>query len=142
MADGAQPWLKREFYAPGMTLMEQGGRSGRLFVLKEGEVEVERDGAFITSVRQPGSIFGEMSLLLERPHSASVRAVSAVEVLVIDNAIAVLEAHPTWTLQIARLLAERVNATTAMLTAKSAEEREERLVLPHYVMSQWSDPQV
>lgn len=143
MTEDAQGWLRREWFAPGMALIEQGGRSGRLFVLKEGEVEIERDGQFIASIKQPGAIFGEMSVLLERNHSASVRAVTGVEVLAIDNALAVLEQHPAWLLQIARLLADRLNATTAKLTAlEQRDARDDHLVLPHHVMSQWSDPQV
>lgn len=143
MTDSTQGWLKREWFAPGMALIEQGGRSGRLFVLKEGEVEVERDAKFIASIKQPGAIFGEMSVLLERNHSATVRAVTGVEVLAIDNALQVLQEHPAWLLQIARLLAERLGSTTARLTAlEESSDRDANLVLPHHMMSQWSDPQV
>jgi CRP-like cAMP-binding protein len=107
-------------------------------------VEIERDGIFINSISQAGSIFGEMSLLLDIPHSATVRAVTDIQVFVIEDAVSVLEANPTWTLQIARLLAQRVNATTKMLAAASPEDVgvRERLILPHNVFAQWADPQV
>ena len=74
MAD-TQDWLSFDFYPAGSELITQGGEGGTLFVLKEGEVEVERDGRFVSSIRQPGAIFGEMSVLLERSHTASVKAV-------------------------------------------------------------------
>ena len=61
-ADGA-PWLKFDWFPSGHVLVPQGGKLGRLFVLRQGEVEVERDGVFINSISTPGSIFGEMSLL-------------------------------------------------------------------------------
>ena len=84
-----------------------------------------------------------MSVLLDIPHSATVKALSEVEVFVIDNALAMLEANPGWLLQIARLLAQRVNATTALLAARDAEAAEaEAFVLPQTMIAHWSDPQV
>lgn len=144
MADN-QGWLKFDFYPAGAELIRQGGRTGSLIVLKEGEVEVLRDGRFVSSIRQPGAIFGEMSVLLDRPHSATVRAVTDVQLYVIADALNVLEAHPAWLLQIARLLAQRVNTTTAQLVTLKQEQleaEEDVLVLPSAVFSSWSDPQV
>ncbi len=144
MADN-QGWLKFDFYPAGAELIRQGGRTGSLIVLKEGEVEVLRDGRFVSSIRQPGAIFGEMSVLLDRPHSATVRAVTDVQLFVIADALTVLEAHPAWLLQIARLLAQRVNATTAQLVTLKQEQleaEEDVLVLPSAVFSSWADPQV
>ena len=140
-----QGWLKFDFYPAGAELIRQGGRTGSLIVLKEGEVEVLRDGRFVSSIRQPGAIFGEMSVLLDRPHSATVRAVTDVQLYVIADALNVLEAHPAWLLQIARLLAQRVNTTTAQLVTLKQEQleaEEDVLVLPSAVFSSWSDPQV
>lgn len=140
----APDWLQFEVYLAGNVLIEQGAQTGRLIVLKEGELEVVRDGKFVSSTSARGAIFGEMSLLLERPHTATVRAVTDVEVYVIHDALRVLERHPAWTLQIARLLAQRVNSTTAALMAArpDVEDKGERLIMPHYVLSDWADPQV
>ncbi len=55
-----------------------------------------------------------------------MRAVTEVEFFVIDNAIEVLRTHPDWLLQIARLLAQRVNATTALLTRERPHEDKRR----------------
>jgi len=140
-ADGA-PWLKFDWFQAGHVLVPQGGKLGKLFVLRQGEVEIERDGVFINSISTPGSIFGEMSLLLDMPHSATVRAVSDIEVFVIADAIRVLEANPGWTLQIARLLAQRVNATTQLLARSDGGAQRDRLILPQNVFAQWTDPQV
>jgi CRP/FNR family cyclic AMP-dependent transcriptional regulator len=143
-AEAPQQWLKFDWFPAGHELIPQGGKLGKLFVLRKGEVEIERDGTFISSTGTPGAIFGEMSLLLDIPHSATVRAVTDVEVFVIDDALRVLEANPSWILQIARLLAQRVNATTQAL-AQSQDAGfadRERLVLPQNVFSQWADPQV
>ena len=143
MSENSQPWLRYDWFPAGHELIRQGGRSGSLFVLKTGEMEVIRDGKFVSAVNRPGAIFGEMSVLLDQPHSATVRAVTDVEVYVIADALKVLESHPSWTLQIARLLAQRVNATTALLMDSQRESSDkERLVLPQNVFAQWADPQV
>ena len=142
----APEWLKFEIYLAGHVLLEQGTQTGKLVVLKDGEIEVVRDGKFVSTTTAPGPIFGEMSLLLEKPHTASVRAVTDVEVFVIEDALKALAEHPAWTLQIARLLAQRVNSTTAALMAAQPDTDDEdtggRLIMPHYVLSDWGDPQV
>ena len=136
----AETWLKRDFLAAGMILIEQGGRTGQLYVLKDGQLEVIRDGKHVSTIKTPGAIVGEMSVLLDMPQSASVRAVTNVELYVIDNALEVLHSHPDWLLQIARLLAQRVNATTALLTRDKEEEH--AITLPQNFMSTWGDPTI
>ena len=137
----AEPWLRRDWIAPGLALIEQGGNTGQLYVLKEGQLEVQRDGKHVSTIRTPGAVVGEMSVLLDTPQSATVRAITEVEYFVIDNAIDILNTHPDWLLQIARLLAQRVNATTALLTRDKSEEQD-NLVLPQNFMSSWGDPTV
>lgn len=134
------PWLRRDWIAPGMALIEQGGRTGQLYVLKDGELEVLRDGKHVATIKTPGAVIGEMSVLLDAPQTATVRAVTEVDYFVIDNAIEVLRTHPDWLLQIARLLAQRVNATTAQLTRDRGGE--DAMVLPQNFMSSWGDPTV
>ena len=145
MAD-SPTWLKFEWFPAGSVVLEQGTQTGKLIVLKDGELEVTRDGRFISSTRLPGAIFGEMSLLLEKPHTATVSAVTDVECYVIEDALKVLEKHPSWTLQIARLLAQRVNNTTQQLMearpGRDEEDDDDRLIMPHYIISDWGDPQV
>jgi CRP/FNR family cyclic AMP-dependent transcriptional regulator len=132
-------WLRQDWIAAGMTLVEQGGRTGQLYVLRDGQLEVVRDGKHVTTIRTPGAVIGEMSVLLDLPHTATVRAVTAVDYFVIDNAADVLSAHPEWLLQIARLLAQRVNATTALLTER---QNDDTIVLPRKFLSGWGDPTV
>jgi CRP/FNR family cyclic AMP-dependent transcriptional regulator len=141
MADETEgAWLRLDWIGPGMELIAQGGRTGQLYVLKDGELEVLRDGKHITTIKTPGSVIGEMSILLDAPQTATVRAVTEVDYFVIDNAIEVLRSHPDWLLQIARLLAQRVKDTTAQLTRGRDEDN--AIVLPQNFLSSWGDPAV
>lgn len=102
-------------YQPGDTIIPEGGHLGRLFVLIEGEIDVIREDTQVTHVDEPGSIFGEMSVLLDMPHSASVKALSAVKAYVVDDALKFLEQHPELSLHLATLLARRLYYTTSYL---------------------------
>lgn len=133
------PWLRLEWIGPGMELIAQGGRTGQLYVLKTGALEVLRDGRHVTTIKTPGSVIGEMSILLDTPQTATVRAVTEVDYFVIDNAIEVLRTHPDWLLQIARLLAQRVKDTTAQLTAGRDDDA---MVLPETFISSLGDPSI
>lgn len=135
----AEPWLRRDWIAPGMELIAQGGRTGQLYVLRQGELEVLRDGKHIATIKTPGSVIGEMSILLDTPQTATVRAVTEVDFFVIDDAIEVLRTHPDWLLQIARLLAQRVKETTAQLTRDRGEEA---MVLPRTFVTGLGDPAI
>jgi len=128
-------------FPAGAVLIPEGGRLNTMFVLRSGGVEVVRDGVVVTTIHQPGTIFGEMAVLLDAPHSATVRALTPVEVYVIPDAVRVLEAHPHLLLQIARLLAKRAsNTTAALVAAERAAPPEDALVLPHEAVARLGDP--
>ena len=68
---------------PGTVVMREGERGQGLLVLLGGSVEIlkhGRDGGdvILTTVEAP-TVLGEMSLLSERPHSATVRALTVCE---------------------------------------------------------------
>ena len=64
----------RQKFDPGAVVLQQGGASDHLLVLIEGEVEVLRDEIRLIKVATPGALFGEMSILLNCPLTATVRA--------------------------------------------------------------------
>ena len=100
---------------PGTVLLDQGETTGRLYVLKQGTIEVARGDTVVAVVSAPGAIFGEMSVLLEKPHTATVRASTAATVYAFDDAAGFLAAHPEIASCVARLLARRLNAATTYL---------------------------
>lgn len=128
-------------FAPGAALLGEGSRESRLYVLIDGEVEVIRRGTQVSHVDEPGSIFGEMSVLLDQPHSATVQALSAVKAYEINDAIAFLEAHPELSLILATLLARRLYYTTSYLVdlQQQAQGKREDLDIVDRILSSLTD---
>jgi CRP-like cAMP-binding protein len=102
-------------YDPGDPVIQEDRKDGRLYVLKRGAVEVRKAGQPVITTTTPGAIFGEVSALLQCAHSASVIAVEPSEFYVAENAEEFLRAHPALNLQIARLLAFRLQRITQQL---------------------------
>lgn len=102
-------------FRAGEVLLEEGPSSGRLLVLLRGEVEVLRHAVRIARTAEPGAVFGEMSALLGGPHTASVRAVSEGELAVIEDPVAFLAQSADASLEIARMLARRLDTLSRYL---------------------------
>lgn len=68
----------------GRELIRQGEPGSELIAVVDGEAEVRRDGDVI-AVRGPGTFFGEMALLLDRPRNASVIARTPMTIDVINR---------------------------------------------------------
>src|SRR5437588_10987171 len=105
------------WFQAGDTVLGAGTRTGRLLILKKGAVAVTKGGVEIAKVSEPGAVFGELSILLDQPHTADVRAVEASQFHVADEA---LLAKDLLTLTyIAMALAVRVNnANRAVIELK------------------------
>jgi CRP-like cAMP-binding protein len=93
----------------GKVLITEGERGREFFVLVSGEVEVRRKGRKVATLG-PGTFFGEMALLSKIPRTATVTALTPLDVLVItDRAfVDLLDKMPDLWLKVARALAERV----------------------------------
>jgi len=102
-------------FESGEVMIPEGARLGKLFVLIEGQIEVIRRDTQVTHVDEPGSVFGEMSVLLDMPHSATVKALSDVRAYGIDDAMKFLESRSEVAIHLATLLARRLYYTTTYL---------------------------
>jgi CRP/FNR family cyclic AMP-dependent transcriptional regulator len=99
----------------GTLVIHEGGTTGHLFVLIAGQLEVIKGDTVVASIVEPGAVVGEMSVLLDKPHTATVRAASDSTVYEFDDAAAFLRDQPAVALLIARLLAQRLNVATTYL---------------------------
>jgi CRP/FNR family transcriptional regulator, cyclic AMP receptor protein len=93
-------------YRAGETVLKAGSKTGRLLFLKRGEVAVFKDSIEIVRVNEPGAVFGEISALLDQPHSADVRALTDSEFHVADAAQ--LRKDPIALFYVAKILARRL----------------------------------
>ena len=102
-------------FLAGTPIIAQGDCTGRLYVLVEGAVEVWKDGVTVTKVTDPGAVFGELSALLDMPHTAEVRTVALSRFHVVPDAREFLEHHPAVNLHLCRLLARRLDSVNKYL---------------------------
>jgi CRP-like cAMP-binding protein len=84
-----------------------------------GAVAVLRDGVEIAAVTEPGAVFGELSVLLDQPHAADVRALEASQFYIVDAAT--LRVDPIAVLYIATVLARRLDDADQALVALRRE---------------------
>ena len=125
-------------FKPGDILIREGGQEGKLYVLIDGQVEVLRKDTQVSYIDEPGSIFGEMSVLLDMPYSATVKALSATRAYVIDDAIKFLRDDAEIAIHVASLLARRLYYTTSYLVdlQQQAAGKREDLDLVDRILAQ------
>jgi CRP/FNR family transcriptional regulator, cyclic AMP receptor protein len=105
-------------YQAGETVLTAGTTTGRLLILRKGAVTVEKEGTEIAKVTEPGAVFGELSALLNQPHTADVRTLEISEFRVARAEL--LEQDPVVLLYVAAILAQRLNhANQAVIELKS-----------------------
>jgi CRP/FNR family cyclic AMP-dependent transcriptional regulator len=95
-------------YQAGDSVLTAGEKTGQLLILKQGAVSITKESVEIAKVTEVGSVFGELSALLEQPHTADVRALETSEFHVAEAAT-LLAKDPTVLLYVAALLAKRLD---------------------------------
>ena len=96
-------------YQAGETVLSAASTTGQLLILKEGAVSVIKEGLEIATVTEAGAVFGELSVLLDQPHTADVRALETSQFHVADAAT-ILRIDPVALLYVATVLARRLDS--------------------------------
>ncbi len=99
----------------GTVLLTEGQTTGHVYVLVRGRIEVLRGDTQIAVLEEPGSLLGEMSVLLGAPHTATARTLDESTIHVIEDGITFFSTHPSLSWLVARLLATRLNVATSYL---------------------------
>ena len=119
--------LAASTFNPGETVLAAGSTTGQLFILQTGLVEVVRDGVQIVTVSEPGAVFGELAVLLDKPHTADVRAIERSEFHV-ANASSLLTGDVAALLYVSTILAQRLdNANEVVVEIKRDLESGKRI---------------
>ena len=91
----------------GETVFAEGTKTGRLLILKSGAVSIFKGDIEFAQVSEAGAVFGELSALLDEPHSADVRTLETSEFHVADAAT--LLQDPVALLYVTMVLARRID---------------------------------
>jgi uncharacterized protein YhbP (UPF0306 family) len=80
--------LQRVNAGPDEVIARAGGPAEKLFIVIDGEVEVRRESPGAPesiTIIGPGELFGEMSVLVDKPRAATVRALKPTTLLALDG---------------------------------------------------------
>ena len=81
--------IRNQHFEPGDIIFQQGDLGDSVYVIEEGECEVlreEKGEQEVLSTSSRGEYFGEMALLSDRTRNATIRARTAMNVLIIPKA--------------------------------------------------------
>lgn len=113
--------LPEATFGAGETLIPEGERTGRLFVLIEGHVEILKGDVPVYATAEPGAMFGEISALLDIPHTATVRTAGPSRLHVAEPAAEFLRSRPELAHFVSLMLAQRLYAMTSYLADLKAQ---------------------
>jgi CRP/FNR family transcriptional regulator, cyclic AMP receptor protein len=122
-------------FGTGETVLEEGQKSGVLYFMISGEVLVLKQGIKISRISEPGAVFGELSVLLDMPHMATVKALEESRFYRAANPKEFSKTHPEINVYISTLLARRLQAVTSHLveTQLQLKSKTEHVVM-HRIM--------
>ncbi len=108
-------------FAPGETLVAEGSESQGLFVIASGTVRVTKKDAdgetMVLAELGPGDVVGEIGIVLRRPATATVRALSAAVAMELTRAgfAEAIREHPTLLGELYQLATEREEETRSVV---------------------------
>jgi small-conductance mechanosensitive channel/CRP-like cAMP-binding protein len=115
------PLVKRNLYTRGETLFSQGDQGSTLYVLVRGKllglITQEEGVPPMEFNLEPGAVFGEMSLMMEMPRTATITVDEESELLELNQKtfVRLLSLHDDIPEKLAELAAERAEANREAL---------------------------
>jgi len=109
----------------------EGAHDKGIFMLKSGKIGILKGDELVAEIAEPGTLFGEMSLILDQPRSATVKALTicVVEIYLV-GLDGLIEEHPRMAKFILRTLAKRLDETTDRLHDCIAAQSKRELLTP------------
>jgi CRP-like cAMP-binding protein len=107
-------------------IIEQGASPKFMYILVEGAFYTYRNDVLISSIDREGEYFGEISILLNIPHSGTVESLYDSTIIEIskDNAIPFLKQSPQIAISLAVSLAERLAEQNIQLSKTIVDQIE------------------
>ncbi len=121
--------LPEQRFKAGETIITEGETAEGLFFLVSGMVEVSKQNVRITRVKQPGAVFGEMSVILGRTPTATVMAKEDCVFKLATGSLDLLKENPQVAFYVSTVLAQRLNALNRYLVDLKTQfqDREDHL---------------
>lgn len=108
-------------FSEGEIIAREGQPSVGWYILLSGRVGVFKRDLQIADFIKTGTIFGELSTILEKPRSATLKALTPTDVIYIESDLNQLIAnHPDITRKVIINLAERLVKTTEDLARRES----------------------
>jgi len=103
-------------FGAGAVIFETGDKGDAMYLVRTGEVEIERNGKVVEKLG-PGGIFGEMALIDGSPRSATARAKTDCVVAPLNEKTFLFLVHetPYFAIAVMRTLADRVRHMNEMI---------------------------
>jgi CRP-like cAMP-binding protein len=92
----------------GDDLLVQGEKTDSLYFLLKGSISIIRDNIEIASSSEEGSVYGEMSIMLDIEHSATVRCTEDSRFYELEHPLNFLKSHPEVIWHITQILSRRL----------------------------------
>ena len=103
------------------SIIEEGTKTGAIFILIEGRIDIIKNGASVAILSEPGTIIGEISLLQDCPHTATCRSLGEVKMYSIMNGKEFLLKNLNIFWLISQDLANKLQLTTSCLASFSSD---------------------
>ena len=119
----------------GELLLTQGGKTDCIYFMVHGSVKIIKDDYEVATVSDEGTVFGELSILLNKEHSASVECLEDSKFYCIENPAEYLEDHPKVIWHIAQILGLRIfNLNQYLVDLKQQDKGEDNLQMVEDVL--------
>ena len=108
--------IEKDFQA-GDSVCRQGDSGEYIYILKKGSLGIYKNDNLVSQYDIPGTILGEISIILGDTRTASIKALTASTVSVIRlSLVDLVKSFPSFTVKILKTLAERLKDTTEELS--------------------------
>ena len=101
--------LPAKFFPSGQKIFGEGEPGDRMYVVREGVVELSVQGKLVARVEK-GGILGEMALIDKKPRSASAKAKTDCELVPVDGKqfLSLVQQRPSFAIEVMKVLADRL----------------------------------
>jgi CRP-like cAMP-binding protein len=111
--------LDEVVFESGQDILTEGEGGTTVYVLKEGAINVLVRGEEVSTTSAPGTVLGEIAVLLQCPHSATVKADGTTTLYVVEDLKEYLTSDSAANYRLSCILASRlVNANSQFVRVK------------------------